>query len=329
MSGILDNKQRVLDTIITLEGRKQLAFGGLEISYASFTDVSTFYSADVNSGSSDVTQRIYLESCLLPQDEITFKSDDSGRLMPFGNDKNLQLKAGQLLNYSFQPTTSSFITGSNTTVNVLRGDEFSSHLSEVLASSANNFAKLRIIGTHDDVFDDGFAVGPNTIEFLVSDDKPLKSNKKLMSINSFESLFNDPRLSNLKNFQYLPPIIRTDDNSIDKSDYKNLSSQALGKYPPWGVTHLVQINQKLISDELLAFEKMGYVKTINFEPTSKQNNVMCQFFEINFDVANKLDIIDFGVLSGENPMHVFFVGKLLVNNNGSQTFIHVFTMVFE
>ena len=41
MSGILDNKSRVLDTVITTEGRRQLAEGGVDIQYVTFTDGAT------------------------------------------------------------------------------------------------------------------------------------------------------------------------------------------------------------------------------------------------------------------------------------------------
>jgi hypothetical protein len=251
-------------------------------------------------------------------------------LLPFGNDKNLQLRAGQLISYSFDATTSELVTGSSTTVDILRGDEFTSQIKGVLASSSDNLAKLRMIGTHDDVFDDGFAVGPNKIEFIINDNKPLQRNKT-MNASSLESLFNDPRVGNISNFQYLPPITKLDNTSIDKRDYRNLSSYMIGKYPPWGRTHLTKINGSIIKSELAVFEKMGYQKTVNFEPTSKQNNVICQFFEIQYDVANKLDIIDFGVVIDDTgaQQHVFFVGKLITTQTNTQTFIHLFTLGFE
>ena len=58
MAGILDNKKRVMDTIVTQEGKRQLASGQFQIKYASFTDGSSFYEGDIVSGSSDATRRI-------------------------------------------------------------------------------------------------------------------------------------------------------------------------------------------------------------------------------------------------------------------------------
>ena len=51
MAGILDNKNRIMDTIITTSGRRQISSGRLRVEYASFTDGGTFYEADEVSGS--------------------------------------------------------------------------------------------------------------------------------------------------------------------------------------------------------------------------------------------------------------------------------------
>ena len=48
MAGILDAKERVLDTIITPAGRAQIASGELRIEYASFTDRQMYYATASN-----------------------------------------------------------------------------------------------------------------------------------------------------------------------------------------------------------------------------------------------------------------------------------------
>ena len=83
MSGILNTKQRIMDTILTQEGKRQLASGELRLNFITFTDNATFYKKDLVSGSADATERIYLESCNLPQDQITFESHDTGGLKSF------------------------------------------------------------------------------------------------------------------------------------------------------------------------------------------------------------------------------------------------------
>jgi hypothetical protein len=334
MSGILDSKSRVMDTVLTQEGKRQLASGKMRVEYVSFTDVGTFYSADLVSGSTDASARVYLEHCNLPQDQITFEADDSGRLQPFKNGDGIQLKDGQILEYSFNALTSSILTGSNQNVRILRGDEFASTSETLLASSIDNFKKLRVIGTRDRIFeDDGFAIGNKDVEFLIHDDRPISdATNQTAHINHLESLFNDVRLSNVTNFDYLPPINKVHDSvgsSIDKSDHRSTSAFHLGRYVPWGRSHISGLTGKQLEEELRHFELMGYSRVITFDPTSRDNKIVAQFFEVNFSVMKKLDVIDFGsyVHRGERK-HAFFVGKVMTDENGCHTFIHLFTLVF-
>jgi hypothetical protein len=92
MSGILDNKSRVLDTILTNEGKRQIARGDLKVEYISYSDVGTYYAKDLISGSADASSRLYFEQCSLPQDQITFEADDSGNIKPFNNDPEFMKK---------------------------------------------------------------------------------------------------------------------------------------------------------------------------------------------------------------------------------------------
>lgn len=85
MSGILDSKSRILDAILTVEGRRQMAAGTFEVSYATFSDYGVSYIPDAEEGHEDPTKKIYLEACNLPQDQITFEANDEGRINGFRN----------------------------------------------------------------------------------------------------------------------------------------------------------------------------------------------------------------------------------------------------
>ena len=60
VAGILDPKVRIIDTVITQEGKRQIAQGGLRAVYASVSDSKSFYGGTVASGSLDASSRIYL-----------------------------------------------------------------------------------------------------------------------------------------------------------------------------------------------------------------------------------------------------------------------------
>jgi hypothetical protein len=339
MSGILDSKSRVIDAMVTLEGRRQIADGKLKIEYVSFTDSCTFYERDIVSGSTDASQRISLEACSLPQDKIVFEADDSGRLKPMRNNDHGEkfLRAGQLVEHAFVRTTLPRISGSYDVYSVKRGNAFSAELDNILSSSVDNLQKLYVIGTVDPLFDDeGFSVSPKNVEFVVTNERPIADKRKqTQNINHMESLFNDPRMSNVKNFKYLPPINKTH-GVRNKAKLSLTRSRRMGHYPPWGgVTwwHNPRSAYQVLRRELKQFERIGYCKTIIIDPTSRDNNVMCQMFEAKHDTLSKLDVIDYGTFStGDHnaPVaRVFFAGRVVTDDNGTHTFVHLFTLVFE
>ena len=57
--------------------------------------------------------------------------------------------------------------------------------------------------------------------------------------------------------------------------------------------------------------------------------------EINNDEVKKLDVIDYGKIndnsinSKADSHHIFFIGKVVIDNNGSSCFVHLFTLVFS
>ena len=61
MAGILDVKRRIMDAIITVDGRRQMASNVIDLSFATFSDEGLFYDSvdgkSANFGSDVVTQR--------------------------------------------------------------------------------------------------------------------------------------------------------------------------------------------------------------------------------------------------------------------------------
>jgi len=84
VAGILDPKTRILDTVITQEGKRQIANGGLRAVYATVSDKSSYYEFSHASGSEDASKRIYFESPIENiNDSIIMESDDSGKLLGY------------------------------------------------------------------------------------------------------------------------------------------------------------------------------------------------------------------------------------------------------
>jgi hypothetical protein len=325
MSGILDNKSRVIDAIITHEGRRQLAANTFSINYATFTDAHVVYEPDTSEGHIDPTRKIYLEAFNVPQDQITFEADDSGLLNSY--DPTHNISRGKL-----KKVETNFISGSISDI-IVSGSKFASQIEGILSSSIDSFKKLQILSTIDRLFnDDQFALSPNEVEFKIVPNKETIQLIQPTNTSLIDSLFNDEKLRNLINFKWLPPIKKTRPGTADKTNISALinNGYGLGNYPPWG--KIEKLTFKRIMQELKSYEENSRV--IYFDPTSRDNDIVAQFFEITNNEVRKLDVIDYGKVYNNSQSikvashHVFFIGKLIVDDSGSDCFIHLFTLVF-
>jgi hypothetical protein len=345
MAGILDQKTRIFDTIVTLEGRRQIATGKLRAEFFSFTDAGAFYNEDtLISGSDDAGRRIALEVSSLPQDQIAFEADDSGRLVPFRGSE-IPISNGKIV---------TFVTGISGSVRnevvEVADDQFDSTANNFLSSSLTSFNKLYIIGSPD-LFDENrneFLISKNNVNFDITNNRPIpKQQIQTLSINHVESFFQDKRLSHVPNFFYLPPVNKARPGTRDCAP---LGSYArVGQRPYYEFANL--------QAELNNLKKMGFEQVVEFTETSKTNNLMCQLFELGNGEVIKLDVIDFGLFHvGSEPFgasqvteeelleakkegrdlaleaqtkHVFFAGKIFKDNNNTHTFVNMFTLVFE
>jgi len=347
MSGILDNKSRVIDAILTFEGRRQMAAGNFSVKYATFSDKNLVYQSDLEEGHVDPTTKIYLESFNSPCDEIIFVADDSGNLTPFRQHSEFghetivgnitsSLSWNSFVGGKIQSRLQIYyshkdVSGSNFSEEPLYGANFASQIEGLLTSSIDNFSSLQSIGSIDPLFqDENFAISNNEIKFNILPSVENISMTSPTSVNTIDSLFSDKRLRNLDNFKYLPPIKKT--NSVDKTDINLLISKnlLLGNYPPWGPTEKLSFQD--IMSELSNYEDNSSV--LSFDPTSKDNDIIAQFFEITNNAARKLDVIDYGQISDNlsnslsSQYHVFFIGKVVVDATGADCFINLFTLLF-
>jgi hypothetical protein len=315
---LLDPKTRILDSILTRQGRAQMANGRLRAEYISFSDAGAVYQLDtIISGGSDVTSRLTFEAGSYPQDQVTLEADDSGRLFgtfPGQSSELVVVRQGQIL------------TGSSRQEQLpVTGSQFNSMAGTLLSSSINNFHKLRLLSSPDPIDDryDQFIVGPKVIPFsLTIENPPTTSGLQTVSIDQADSLFQDKRLSHLPNFKFLPPV--------NKARIGSSTKQVLGQY--LNINQIPILNFQELQAELDVASERGYKQTIYFTETSRANNVFAQFFELSDGSMVKLDVIDFGLFPGSQEgtsRHVFFAGKVFMDSKGTSTFINLFTLVWS
>jgi len=203
----------------------------------------------------------------------------------------------------------------------LSNADFASQITGILTSSFDNFEENKILSTIDPIFqEDRFEISPEEITFDVNQMSVKKSSilKQKPTLNSLSSLFSDSRMSSSPNFKYMPPFVRSNNGSITD----------LAEFNPLG-ENIQPIDYK----NLLTSLKDSIKKTISFENTTRQNNLLCQLFEIAGSGVSKLDIIDYGFIkqdAGEIlKKRVYFVGKVFLDDRGTICFTNIFTLVFS
>jgi hypothetical protein len=340
MSGFLDSKERIMDTILTTEGKGQISVGKFRASYYSFSDAGAFYKLDTSlSGAVDAANRVYLEASSLPQDMITLQSDDAGKLFKFPG-STTKILNGQLL-VQVTGSEQSGLTG----IQYLpaMNDEFISQVTGVLGSSIDSFNKLYLLASPD-IFDEnvvGFNLNINSASFQLTDNAPIQTGKaQNANLDNVNSLFQDQRLSNIPNFQFMPPVNKPRPGEVSGSllgNFVNINSQPILTYSD-------------VKESVQESVNNGFSVDLNFIDTSKPNNLICQFFELSNGQVVKLDVIDFGLFNTNGndvtvqdrlraesdprirpdaTKHVFFCGKVFTDSNNVNKFIRLFTLVFQ
>ena len=214
----------------------------------------------------------------------------------------------------------SFLGGRKDRIELPNAD-FASKIVGILTSSFDNFKEIGIISSIDSIFqEDRFDIFPEELTFDLSQ-IPNNISSVLTqkpSLNSINSLFADKRMTSIPNFKFLPPIAKSSEGI----------AKELANFSPLG-NNTAPMFYKDLLDSLKGFIK----KTVNFENTTRQNNLLCQLFDVNSMGVNKLDIIDYGFIR-QAPgaiikKRVYFVGKVFLDDRGTACFTNIFTLVFS
>jgi len=325
MAGILDSKTRIMDFILTDEGRRQIRDGDLRLAYASFSDLGAFYSEDESGAATDASSRIYFEASSRHQDRIVVESN-LGVITSFftsGDAGSYELNGEQVAIAPESPATA-FETLT------LTGSQVVEDADNIVASITNNFFDNQFVAK-EDVFSykQGFELSDESLEFRPTAQSPINTwlytsvdnRVRPPTLASFDSIVFDRRFAHFPNFKFLPPI--------NKAGTDGLSGSPLGLYP--------NLNQpEILTYESLREELAGKeVYEVRFDPTSRDNNVMIQPFEFDKSTGTvrKLVIVDYGVFPNSKKtsagVHVFFIGKLIRSKDGSLKFMNIFTLEMD
>ena len=297
MAGILDPKERIIDTIITPVGRAQIATGELKIEFASFTDRQMYYSTGSNGELDDPGARIYFEAYSTDSDLIVQELDADSNIAPFQTD-SFSLYGGEVI------TTGSSSPQANVRIyaNALAEDSIDSFKRQMMLGS-RNFLKNELV--------DNFSITPESATFFTEQSARDAKAFVTASLDDVESLWQDYRVARTSNYQFLPPVTG-DGNPL--GDYTKINQD-----PPEDFDSVMK--------NLVNLQKQKFT----FSNTRTTNDILGQIFEVSDEKLAKLVIIDAGsyTVDGRPDPHVFYAGKMYRDTRGALTFINIFTLVFE
>ena len=145
MAGILNSKERIIDFIMTEEGKRQASSGQMKIEFASFTDMHTFYevSSSIGSGdpralpgvAEDASSRLYFEASNRFQDVIVPELEAGNSLRPFRTSDFTF--SGKIL------ASGTFNVGFAEKLNILTGSKITNESMRSLNGITNNFVQQK------------------------------------------------------------------------------------------------------------------------------------------------------------------------------------------
>lgn len=205
--------------------------------------------------------------------------------------------------------------------------QFASQITNIITSSFSNFDKLSTISTYDEIYEDD--------KFEFSHDECVIQTKPFTlenDIDTIDAFFSDIKLSRMRNYAYLPPIVKIEKSKIDKSNPEKYQSFLLGDYPSLGDNEMRgdavfygNIIKNMINSSSLGHETVKIIKT------SRDNKTFTQIFEISdTNEFSKLDLIDYGeVIIDGKKKKCFFAGKIFKDNRGLACFSNIFAILVE
>ncbi len=348
MAGILDKKTRFVDLIVTQEGKRQIAAGKLRAEYASFTDMHAFYKKGYTY--SEVTDRIYFEPMERPEHSITIEKDDSGKLVQFDHSPTGSIVGDAIFEKE------NVIQQDLHKLKIATGSQFASLSAGIEKSFLRHFHNNFFLSFEDLVGEDEFVVNESNLRYEITPVVPFASgaHKEVINVNQAEPFMLDSKITHLPNFQFLPPVNEDGSSYGIYTDVRNTTKETFEDL----IDHLgyeafsnIEINQesdadvvksdldgdqkrRLISNKNKNIAKKEY-KTVIFEKTSQQNNLVIQMFEKNKNLFKKLDIVEGGVFIDNNDPNkrfekeIYYVGKIFLDDFNTPTFVNLFTIIFD
>lgn len=298
MAGILNNKNRVLDVILTEIGRDQMNRGEFEVSFVSFSDKGAEYIDDGTGVASSINDRLFLEAFSSPADEIIPEIDNEGDFL-------LTKKVSPTM------TVNNGVLYEKTAEGYSKVDAFAN-----IASFQNiltgRYSGLQILRTYSELED--FDVSTTSIEMKT--DRRVDS-QLVDSVNRIKPLLVDSRFTGNINTLYLPPT------SINAG--KETPLRAFNRFGP-------ENNEANVLEEIRSKSWATARVELGTLETFESYNILGQVFMKKDQSIRKYLVVDAGeFLNDKNEiiMQVYHLGFIYKDEVGTSKFSRAFSLVFH
>jgi hypothetical protein len=320
MAGILDKKSRIIDFILTNNGRSQIESGDIRYRYATLSDSSIVYRPDFDLTKQMKSKISDSESYFLPIEAMS-KVNDS--INPeFDLRKYFSYSHGNILNNNIKQNSINFDAAVDL---LLTTQTLAGHLKNLKVLSKRN-----AINSEKEIsfIDTGFLA--DTIDFRnsMSTYKTISSystNKENLSVIAL-----DKRFSNKRNYKVLIPKDISGRTLYEKSQFKNLDAlddfnttgYVLSSYQPLKSTENVLSREKEILNVIKSLEadKSIHKKVYNLKDNSNENTFIFELHELD-EARNKIEKISFIKLGDfydkttGSSKKVYLIGKVINTRN--------------
>lgn len=292
MAGILDSRSRIVDFVLTGEGKKDLAAGKFNISFATFTDSGTYYVSGSTGVRTPMPSSFTFEAHASAGDVITLERDYNGVLIP--------------------PT----VTEGATTTLISSGSadaRFRSFDKTVLRTGEILDAMSLIQG---DLTFENFdsSIVQNRSNLSVNSSNYTYGNESVQ-LSDVAYVFTDNRFKNFSSFKYMPPVVESSNGDTDVFSFFGIPQlfsfttfdpQTIASVPSFDFFPQDTSAKMSVAAQIFEYDESA-------EATSEWN---------------KLDMVYYGstTLGDGSNAHVFFAGKRILRDQ-SFSFVNLFTVL--
>ncbi len=333
MSGILDKKSRILDFVITENGRSQIEDGDIRYKFATLSDSSIIYTQDFEKSLNNKSLVSNSEFCYIPLEADTLTSSeinpefDLGKYFSKTNSNILYNEESKNEN-NFNDSVDTFLT------NFSLGSKLKNLK---LLSTKNKINQDTKISFKDNgLLNINFDFANRTNKYKTIDTyKVKKENLPVVAL--------DKRMSHKLNYKVMIPKDITGTNLYELDNFSNIENLSENNATGFLFTSYSQTNskennlkilsrEKEISNIIEKLEKDPAVlkKVYDLEENSSENTFIFEIHESNF-LRNSLDklsfvkIGDFYDVNENKARKIYLVGKFLNSRENSNDLDVIFS----